>query len=132
MSRTLLLCGLVFLPTIAVAQGFTPVAVTMRGANHSPIAALYSSRTTHDLGVADTAQARQHSIAPFLAWGAILGGVVGALLAKWYSFCGESSYVTCTETSTLDGAILGSIVGVVGGFLVWVISAPPKPAPPVK
>jgi hypothetical protein len=69
----------------------------------------------------------RRSIKPFLVGGAIVGAVVGGLLAASFndSFCGEPAPgYSCSSTSPVAGAMIGAGVGLLAGWLVWALTNP--------
>jgi hypothetical protein len=75
----------------------------------------------------------RRSMRPFLVGGAVVGALVGGVLATSFndSFCGEPAPgYSCSSTSPLAGTMIGAAVGVLAGWLVWALTNPTESSPP--
>ena len=64
---------------------------------------------------------------PFLVGGAVLGALIGGVLAASFndSFCGEPAPgYSCSSTSPIAGAMMGAGVGLFAGWLLWAMTNP--------
>ena len=78
------------------------------------------------LAVAQVAPPRR-SMRTFLVGGAMLGALIGGVLATSFndSFCGEPAPgYTCSSTSPIAGAMIGAGVGLFAGWLLWAMTNP--------
>ncbi len=120
------------LPAALGAQRAMPAAVTASAATRSMSLAVPADiHGPFAVRLPDTAQSqRRHPMAPFLVGGAIVGGVLGGMLAASYDPCGEPQPgVTCMSTSPTTGVLLGVGLGLAAGWVLWAITAPAQPAP---
>ena len=86
---------------------------------------------------ADTTKARGPRAFPFIIGGAVVGGVVGAVLAASYNLCNSDPGrgVYCSSTDPATGAIIGMGIGAAAGGLLWALikysrGVPPAPSSP--
>ena len=106
-----------------------------RGQHSVPAGAAASDRgpsagMTGDLvdrfDVAQVAPPRR-SMRAFLVGGAVLGALVGGVLATSFNdgFCGEPAPgYSCSSTSPIAGAMIGAGVGLFAGWLLWAMTQP--------
>lgn len=121
--------GAVTTPADSIAQRSAPIAVSARAAVLSSGSQRPVARSNGVLASPDTTQPRRPRLAPFVIGGVVVGGVVGALLAASYDFCGEPSLgYACTSTDTATGAVIGAGVGLLAGLLTWTVVANRPPA----
>ncbi len=67
----------------------------------------------------------KHGVGPFIIAGAVLGAIVGGVLAASYNPCGEPQPgVVCTSTDTATGVAIGAGVGIGVGLLAWLAMRP--------
>ena len=69
----------------------------------------------------------RRSMRPFLVGGAVLGALIGGVLAASFndSFCGEPAPgYGCSSTSPIAGAMMGAGVGLFAGWLLWAMTNP--------
>lgn len=115
---------------LAGGSAFTLAAQAIRsaqvGVSLSPV-----QTTAHreHRGTARPSSALTDSVArsktPFVVGGAVVGALVGGLLAASFEegFCGSpATGYACTATSPAEGAFIGMAVGVLAGLAVWVVS----------
>lgn len=122
--------------TAVALLGISPVYVEL-GAQHSAPVAVRASQlhraTASDsqsangrrvgFAFADTAETKQRAM-PFLLGGAVLGGIVGGVMAASYSFCSDDPPpgVYCTSTDPATGVVIGAAVGIAVGWLAWAVT----------
>jgi hypothetical protein len=109
------------------AQRATPVAFSVAIPAH---AALPLPQGIEAQG--DTTKTRSPRAFPFIIGGAVIGGVVGAVLATSYNFCDSdpSQGVYCSSTDPATGAIIGMAIGAAAGGLLWALIRYSREAPP--
>ena len=111
------------LPREARAQHSVPAGVV--ASDRSQRAAMIGGLADR-LAVAQVAPPRR-SMRTFLVGGAMLGALIGGVLATSFndSFCGEPAPgYTCSSTSPIAGAMIGAGVGLFAGWLLWAMTNP--------
>src|SRR4051794_3168021 len=110
--------------TAVALLGISPISVELSAQHSAPVAIRANEFhrstameaqvvTTARVGTiqADTTETKQR-VMPFLLGGAILGGIIGGVMASSYSFCGEPQPgVYCTQTDVATGVVIGAAVG---------------------
>lgn len=97
-----------------VGVSLSPVQTIVRGEH---------SGTARPSGALTDSVARSKT--PYILGGAVVGALVGGLLAASFEegFCGSpSTSYACTATSPAEGAFIGMAVGVLAGLAVWAVS----------
>ncbi len=119
--------------TLALTAFTAGLSLEAAGQRSVPAGIVASARDTSVRATGDFANrldaapivAAPRPMKPFLVGGAIVGAVVGALLATSFndSFCGEPGPgYSCSSTSPVAGAMIGAGVGVFAGWLLWAVS----------
>jgi hypothetical protein len=117
--------------------GISPVYVEL-GAQHSEPVSLRANQPHRSTAIdsqtansrplgfafADTVVETKQRVMPFLLGGAVLGGIIGGVMAASYSFCSGDPQpgVYCTSTDPATGVVIGAAVGIAAGWLVWAVT----------